>query len=188
MLKLLSDITKSGGANFITSAVEQQILDQWAETPQGSEVAPFLTEILGARPGCVKGPEHFAYIAKKIGHHKIYYVADARFEIETGRGYAEEFDIVPIGFAHRITGAHVLEACSLLHESLSQQSQVGPPDKVSALLKALPVIDAAKLALPDDASLLRELSDSGAEVVVTGSAREITKHLRATLVEFQTLS
>lgn len=47
--ELLRDLLNAGVHNFITSAVEQDVLNTWSQSQQGLVVAPYFKEILGKR-------------------------------------------------------------------------------------------------------------------------------------------
>lgn len=105
---LLRDLHRAGAQNFITSAVEQEVLDAWHMSPAGKRIAPYLKEILGNRPHFAKGRDHFEYVYSRLGNRNIYYVADATSEIKTGREFSQTHHVVPVGFGYEITIERVL--------------------------------------------------------------------------------
>jgi hypothetical protein len=166
-------------SNFITSAVEQEVLDAWAQSPQGrlicSQSGP-VTEILGRRPNFCKGRDHFQYVSDwltKTSYRPeseliktIYYVADAVSEIKQGREFSAEFSIVPIGFAHHIDSAHVLAAASLVKASLEKLLASGVVSLDSSSLVERLSLDERQLELPSAAALEASLRQAGAAHVV----------------------
>ncbi len=172
-------------SNFITSAVEQAVLDVWAYSPQGRQICSRsgpITEILGRRPNFCKGRDHFKYVSDwlsgTVSHPQselvktIYYVADAVSEIKQGREFSAEFSIVPIGFAHHIDSAQVLAAACLLKASLERLVASGAiPDTTttssssSSCLERL-TLDESQLKLPSAAALEASLREAGASHVV----------------------
>jgi len=166
-------------SNFITSAVEQEVLDAWAQSPQGRQIcsrAGAITEILGRRPKFCKGRDHFVYVSDWLTKaaykpeaeliKTIYYVADAVSEIKQGREFSAEFSIVPIGFAHHIDSAQVLAAASLVTASLEKLLASGVVSLASSSLTERPSIDERQLELPSAAELEASLRQAGATHVV----------------------
>ena len=168
---LLKRLKHAGALNFITSAVEQSVLDSWAKSAQGSLVAPHLTEILGQRENFNKGKDHFAYVCERYGVNRIIYVADAVSEIANGAQFAKQFNIVPIGFAHVITPAKVRLAYDLVMEARNRLSQ---PYIVTP--KQLNLVE-SELTLPDEQSLTRMLKSAQAAHVIDGSSEQIMNNL-----------
>ncbi len=167
-------------SSFITSAVEQEVLDAWAYSPQGRQICSQsgpISEILGRRPNFCKGRDHFQYVSEwltKTAYRPdseliktIYYVADAVSEIKQGREFSAEFSIVPIGFAHHIDSAQVLAAASLVKASLEKllASGVVSLDSFSSLAERLG-LDECQLELPSAAALEASLRQAGAAHVV----------------------
>lgn len=172
-------------SNFITSAVEQEVLDAWSYSPQGQLICGrtgLITEILGRRPNFCKGRDHFKYVSDWLSGtvsqpepepelvKTIYYVADAVSEIKQGREYSSEFSIVPIGFAHHIDSAQVLAAAALVKASLekllaSGAITVSSSSSSSSSLERL-ALDESQLELPSAAALEASLREAGAAHVV----------------------
>lgn len=125
-VQLLKELHAHGARNFITSAVEQSVLDAWANSEQGALIAPYV-EILGTRAGFQKGADHFAYVANSIAdsinRSPIYYVADAVSEITTACRYSDEYNIVPIGFGYVIDLQQIMDAVKLVKAALNTCSE-----------------------------------------------------------------
>lgn len=166
-------------SNFITSAVEQEVLDAWAQSPQGRLICGrpgLMTEILGRRPSFCKGRDHFKYVSDwlsgTVSHPEpelvktIYYVADAVSEIKQGRQYSSEFSIVPIGFAHHIDSAQVLTAAALVKASLEKLVASGAIVVNSSSSSERLALDESQLELPSAAALEASLRQAGAAQVV----------------------
>lgn len=174
---LLKQLRELGALNFITSAVEQPVLDAWAESQQGKLSSAHLTEILGARDeGFKKGRAHFAYVFEHYGVERIFYVADATAEISTGAQCQQDFNISPIGFAHVITAEKVRQAHQLVidaHSRLAESSLRGPGQNL--------VLDETGLSLPGSDGLHEALQNAGASYVVSGDASQIMSRLAAYL-------
>jgi len=167
---LLTDLKTSGVLNFITSAVNQKVLDEWKKyDDKGRLISPYLTEILGARDGFVKGKDHFAYIVNKYEIEKIYYVADAVSEIETGKQYSRIFNIVPIGFAHVITVNDVMKGVEIVKKAVRRLYNIDTKDLN---------VEQNKIALPDEDATMSSLKNAGAEKVITEGKEGIMRSLR----------
>jgi hypothetical protein len=179
-IETLSWLKTCRASNFITSAVEQEVLDAWAYSPQGRQICSRsgpISEILGRRPNFCKGRDHFQHVSEwltKTAYRPeseliktIYYVADAVSEIKQGREFSAEFSIVPIGFAHHIDSAQVLAAASLLTASLEKllASGVVSLDSFSSVAERLG-LDERQLELPSAAALEASLRQAGAAHVV----------------------
>lgn len=176
-IELVRNLHSSGVHQFITSAVDQSVLDAWADSAQGHVLKPFLTEILGKRGDSFqKGKDHFAYAAEKYAVKRILYVADARAEIVSGSQYSSEFGITPIGFASVITREKIRSAHKLVMDA-HLEKPCEPANRVSLEL------DENALFLPDQQALIGELKDAGAHIVCTGSFGQITFELSKTLQE-----
>ena len=159
---LVARMNSLGLMNFITSAVEQSVLDEWVESAQAKTLVPHLTEILGEREGGFsKGWDHFAYARERYGVERVLYIADAVAEISTGAQLAGEFNIVPIGFAHVITAGDIRHACQLVPSCAR--------------------LDEEQLVLPDESTLVQSLKDAGAASVVSGDAGQIIGDLEICL-------
>ncbi len=167
---ILQDLKAAGVQNFITSAIEQNILDDWAKSAQGQPLIAGLAEILGKRPDLTKGRDHFAYVREKYAISKMIYVADAVSEIETARKLAPELGIIAVGFANVIQRAQVEEAFQLVRRvALSHPAGYAVRD-IS--------FDADKLHLPSAIETEQALSMAGADCVITGEPWTIMNNLR----------
>ena len=155
-VELIRELKTKGICNFITSAVRQEVLDAWAQTPQGQKVAPYL-EILGDGAKGQKGEGHFAYVRNQ-GPSKIYAVADAPAEIAS----ASQFADVPIGFAHVITPKRIAEAYEQMIKRVTHRPRPLPSH-----------LELEKLKLPK-----APLEQSGAKRVITGTRKSIIGNLR----------
>jgi phosphoglycolate phosphatase-like HAD superfamily hydrolase len=159
-IELLRDLQSAGIDNFITSAVEQDVLDTWSRSEQGVMIAPYLKEILGKRDNFAKGRDHFECVSRGLGYKQIYYVADAVAEIESGKQHSDDYHITPIGFGNVITVDAVLQAIKLVsHHSIQ--------------------IDSAKIQLPSETEIESSLYKSGAESVIAGTHGTIMRNLRS---------
>ncbi len=174
---LLRELKSHGRLNFITSAVDQSVLDAWADSDQGRVVVPHIEEILARRSSqFTKGRAHFAYVHERYGIEKIFYVADAVSEIATGAELSSEFNIVPVGFANLITPQKISSACQLVmkeHDNLQQSASDFPASALD--------LDQYALRLPGEDELVASLRDAKAKEIVTGSAGDIMANLAAYL-------
>lgn len=168
-VELLRDLHQIGAKHYITSAVDQEVLDQWRETEQGKVVSDYLCEILGSRSGFQKGRDHFVYIQSK-GATRIYYIADAVSEIRSG-SECQDCGVLLVGFANVITGERVVEAFERFRKA-EPRIDATPlyPVEISA-------IDPDRLLLPDVSKLQSDLTQAGARVVVSGSKKDIMRNL-----------
>lgn len=153
---LVVELAQKGFRQYITSAINQEILDEWAKTPQGKKIADHV-EMLGDGPKGKKGEGHFNWIRKQ-GAGCIYAVADAVAEVQAARAHAD----VAVGFAHIITPERVGEAFLKI-----QRKRI----KIS------------RLKLPTEGELVEMLKQAGATHVVSGTRQEIMGKLRAVLVQ-----
>lgn len=177
-LDLLKDLQASGARHFITSAVEQPLLDAWLQSEQGLQAAPYLTEVFGRRENFAKGRDHFAQVKKLLQPgQRIIYVADAVSEISTGSLNRDEFNLVPIGFASAITAENVLQAFDLVREALGDMVAC----EVSSNFVHQQLVP-EKLVLPDAEHLELSLLGAGAEAVATGNCDQIIESLRDLIV------
>lgn len=179
--ELLGQLQSNGVHNFITSAVEQQVLDQWLNSAEAADLKPSLDEVLGKRPGCTKGRGHFAYVARK--HAPIYLIADAKAEIEMGAELAAEFNIITVGFAHVISAERVMEATQLVFSAYKKLER----PEVVAPIQELTEIDATLLASPHQDEVSNSLTVAGAERIVTGSGAALFSQLGELLREWKVL-
>lgn len=175
VIELLRDLQTAGVCSFITSAVDQAVLDQWQLSDQGNLVAPYLNEVLGKRENFCKGPDHFEYIEREFHVRKMFYVADAIAEIQTGRAFADRFNISPIGFAHVITRESLLEALTIVRQL--DGSEMGTPSEVQ--LDSLSKF----VAVPGAQELDSALRNAGADHVVTGVPATLVADLKEYLFE-----
>lgn len=167
---LLEELTNRGVRHYITSAVSQEVLDRWRQSQQGRIISGYLYEILGSRSGFQKGRDHFAYIQSR-GAKRIYYVADAIREIQTGNE-CKDCGVIPLGFANVITSERVVEAFKRLRKP-------EPEDGVTPLYPIeISDINPSKLSLPDASKLESDLAQAGAREVVIGSKGNIMRNLR----------
>jgi hypothetical protein len=169
--EFIKSLNQSGILNFITSAVDQPILDEWADSAQGLQLAPQLTELLGRRPNFNKGKDHFSYVHKHYGVKKIFYVADATAEIQCGAQYSQEFNIVPIGFAHSINSKKISQAYNLIIAILHKE--LAPNHERQVLL----TLEETNLSLPDEQTLKLMLYNAHAADVIGGSSDKIINNL-----------
>lgn len=153
---LIVELAQKGFRQYITSAISQEILDEWAKTPQGSQIADHV-EMLGDGPKGKKGEGHFNWIREQ-GAGRIYAVADAVAEIQAARAHAD----VAVGFAHVITPERVGEAFQKVRGE---------------------TIETSRLKLPTEGELIEMLKRAGATHVVAGTRREMMGKLRAVLVQ-----
>ncbi|MFA6565694.1 MAG: hypothetical protein WCT48_03040, partial [Candidatus Paceibacterota bacterium] len=157
MVELLKELTGIGVLNFITSAVNQDMLDEWRKNDaKGKIISPYLAEILGTRPNFTKGRDHFAHIAEKYQAGKIFYVADAVSEIETGKKFAKDFNIIPVGFAHVITAKDVMKGVELVRDVLKQKYGIDAP-----------LADPKKLKSQNKTEVKTALKNAGAKKIIT---------------------
>jgi phosphoglycolate phosphatase-like HAD superfamily hydrolase len=171
--ELIEHLKSRGVLNFISSAVEQTVLDAWAQSEQAKPLVGHLTEILGKRSeGFNKGRDHFAHVQSRYEVNRIIYVADAVAEITTGARYAQEFNISTVGFAHVITNEKIREAHKRVLQSHSMLSEGKAPRSIDD-----PALDGSCLFLPDEKALLKNLQDAKATYVVSGDASTIMSRL-----------
>lgn len=183
-VELLADLQSAGVKNFITSAVEQGVLDTWSDSRQGLMIAAYLSETLGKRHNFSKGRDHFEYVWRSLDNAKIYYVADATAEILSGKESSKAYNIEPIGFGNVITVDHVLEAI----KTVSQALIVCGIDIIPFPIAAQEIqVDGAKISLPTEHEIESALYKAGAESVVTGSKERIIQNLRAYFEEVSLL-
>lgn len=168
---LLSDLQKAGAYSYITSAVEQEVLDKWSQSPQGKVISPKLMEILGRRANFFKGTDHFEYVSDTVKPDCIYYVADAVSELLTVLANKERFKIVSIGFSYCIDRPQVMEAVALVKQTLpAVPVNVPYPDEIE--------VDESRLQVPEEYQLAESLRGAGADHVVGGDSHEIFGNLR----------
>jgi len=173
---LLKRLHDSGILNFITSAVEQPVLDIWAEVGAGQEIKPYLTEILGKRTDFVKGRDHFLHIDQMLEGGVNFFVADAPAEIAMASGLSQEMNIMPIGFAHAIARERVLDALIMAKELCDEHHDdwlVMPPYNLDGLSN----VSENLIYLPDPGQLVDALMAAGAAMAVVGEAKTIMSGL-----------
>lgn len=163
--ELVRELSERGVRNYITSAVQQMVLEVWEQSDQGRQVFPYM-EILGDGPKGQKGKEHFLYVREQ-GNTRIYAVSDALSEIEAATRFAD----VPVGFAHRITRERVEQAFFRV-QSIHQNTGTHPIQ-----------IDIDQVTLPDEAVLTQALHNAGAQKVIAGCRDSIIWNLRNYFVE-----
>jgi hypothetical protein len=175
-LQLLEKVHDLGILNFITSAVEQTVLDRWSASDQGQAIAPCLTEILGWRSTeFCKGAGHFKHVREQYGVERIIYVADARSEIASGFQHSRDYGLVPVGFASLISREKVMHALTLV---LQARRSMGLPQPGKNFLSLEP----DSLLLPDQEQLNSTLKNAGAAYLVSGSADRIMGDLEELLL------
>lgn len=158
--ELLKKLSDDGCKNYITSALEQKILDDWIVSEQGAKISGSMTELLGKRNGFSKGFDHFKYVSEQIKGDRSFYVADAVLEISAAKKYATEFNITTIGFAYHVD----VEA-------------VGQAFELVSTVHKLPALDKSRLNLPAPLEIVEALKRAGADAVVMGSAENIMANL-----------
>lgn len=178
-IDLLKDLKNAGALNFITSAVNQELLDEWEKHDiKGQMISKYLTEILGTRLGFKKGKEHFDHIVKKYKVNKLYYVADAVSEIKTGKQYSNMYNIIPVGFANVITTANVIEGVNIVVDALKQLYKIN--------VKYLN-LNQNKLRLPDENEIEKALENAGVYKIITKGKKGIMHSLREYFTEINLL-
>jgi hypothetical protein len=178
---LVKRLHKQGVLNFITSAVEQDVLDTWAQTKEGLEVSPYLTEILGKRPSFVKGRDHFARVSELANGGVIYCVADAPAEINMAARLSREYNIMPIGFAHAVQKRHVMQALALAEKLIMHPAALWNVRPPYATAKGEMKVTEGLIYLPDIVQVVEALEAAGAAVVVAGEAQVIVSGLSSLL-------
>jgi hypothetical protein len=171
-VQVLQELDHSSVRNYITSAVEQEVLDSWACSAQGQAVKPYLAEILGKRSGFLKGADHFEYVASNNNNGIIYYVADAKSEIEVAKNCSEKYNIIPIGFGYAIQREQVVSALELVQAALSTLADSVPYPIAEFFLNP------ESLVLPSALEIKQSLLSAGARFVITGGADEVMGCLR----------
>jgi hypothetical protein len=174
--QLLEKTQELGCLNFISSAVDQAVLNDWETSEQALTVLPFLTEILGWRsPDISKGRGHFNYVYEKYEVERIIYIADAVTEVADGHKNSNEFGVLPIGFANMITPEKVATAFDLVLEALLAKADLPSGDLFAFTLEF------EKLMLPDQVQLEASLKDAGAAYIVGGLPEDIMGNLNLLL-------
>lgn len=163
--ELVRALADRGAINYLTSAIQQQVLDVWSATEQGQQVAPDLI-ILGDGPHGQKGQEHFEHIRRQ-GAQRILAVGDAEREIQDAHRFAD----AAIGIVVEHTQARVLRA----FERLLASSESTPLQLVQPLPFAL---DLDQLILPSESELTEKLQAAGASKVIAGCREELMFNLR----------
>jgi phosphoglycolate phosphatase-like HAD superfamily hydrolase len=188
-VELLAELKAHGTHNFITSAVEQDVIDTWASSSDGEPLAQQFTEVLGRRTNFSKGRDHFAYVFEKYKPEQIYLIADAPAEIKTGRELASEFPSFNVGFANLIDRAKVADGYTLVRKAWSTRNLrsatvLGGSDDDSnrtgshAGWKPPLRVQLDRLNLPDTDEIVKDLIDSGADAIVTGDSSVLYRNLR----------
>ncbi|MBS1957197.1 MAG: hypothetical protein JST89_23610 [Cyanobacteria bacterium SZAS-4] len=178
-IELLADLKSSGTTNFITSALEQKLLDSWLATSQGQEIANSLSAVLGKRGDFTKGRPHFQHVSQ-LGYDKIYYVADAVYEISTGAKLSHEFNIVPIGFGNEIASETIFAAVQIVSAAVLRcKNELSLSDHGESMIPALTTnLESLKSKLVDPKTDPNLLAKAGAEVVIKGEKGSLMRHLR----------
>lgn len=188
-LDLLKDLHLGGVKNFISSALEQEVLDLWLTSKQGLALAPYLTEAMGKREAFEKGQDHFAHVTRLTAptrEKKICYVADARQEILQAEKCKASFKLLTVGFAHCLTREKFQLADELIMKAIKgeqdlresplrhylengnePQEQGRPTGKLNLQALDLPVQN--------------NLADAGADFVVEGEGAQLFARLRQRL-------
>lgn len=174
-IELLNDLKGNGVHNFVSSAAEQSVLDEWLQGPQGRQIADSLRETLGKRQRFSKGKDHFKHVSES-GCHRIFYVADALSEVRTASAHSHEYNISPIGFANEITTERVLDAIELVRQELAKLDRAQLPQSTDELLGLK--VDASKVVCPDPVANRRGLQAEGAIEVIEGDRDNLMPNLR----------
>ncbi|HEY9731738.1 MAG TPA: hypothetical protein V6C89_07490 [Drouetiella sp.] len=174
-VELFRDLKCGGIQNFISSAVEQSVLDAWVRGPQGSKIADSLTEIMGKRERFAKGKDHFRHVSE-LGCQRIFYVADAISEVRTANAHSHQYNIIPIGFANEIKTAHVLNAVEMVKQELAKLADSDKPEAAKDLLRL--EIDSSKIVCPDPVLHRQSLVAEGAVEVIEGCREDLMPNLR----------
>ncbi|HEY9719300.1 MAG TPA: hypothetical protein V6C69_17620 [Trichormus sp.] len=193
-VELLAELKVRGMHSFITSAVEQEVMDAWARSGDGELLARQLTQVLGRRPNFSKGRDHFAHVFDEYKPERIYLIADAPAEIKMGRELASEFPIKTIGFVNQIDRAKVADGFTLVRDAWSALTRSaaipGGTDARSSRSEsnagwkpALRIADVHhlhldRIHLPNRDEIVKILLDSGADAIVTGDSFVLYRNLR----------
>ncbi len=186
-LDLLKDLHLAGVKNFISSALEQEVLDQWLTSKQGLALAPYLTEAMGKREAFEKGPDHFAHVSRltvPTSEKSICYVADARQEILQAEKCKESFSLLTVGFAHSLTREKFQLADELILSAIEEEQDLRESpltfyleNENEAQGRATGKLDLHALDLP----ARNNLADAGADFVVEGEGAQLFALLRQRL-------
>lgn len=187
-LEMLQSLKESGIKHFITSAVEQELIDAWLKSDQGKKLAPLLTEALGKRSDICEGREHFAYAREKYALDKIYYVADAVSEIAAG-SQLKDLNVVTIGFSHVITAQRVSLALDMVQQAaLKLASDTSTFTEEQAVYLSQLELQQDELILPNEASLDCTLRSAGADHLVAGDSSTIVGRLNTLWQQLKLIS
>jgi phosphoglycolate phosphatase-like HAD superfamily hydrolase len=170
---LLAALETAGVPTFITSAVDQQIMDAWARSSAGQPLCAHVTEVLAQRPGFNKGRDHFSHVRSRYGVERIILIADAVAEVEMGQRYGQDYGVVPIGFANVIDAVKVSEGVQLVSQA---QRLIGGRAAAAALAPPR-ALDHTQLLLPGAETLSALLKSAGAAYVVSGPAPSLMRTL-----------
>jgi len=178
-VELLAELKSRGVHSFITSAVEQELMDMWSESSDGQPLTQQLDEVLGRRTDFSKGRDHFAYVHTKYKPERIYLIADAPAEIGMGRQFAEEFSIIAIGFGNVIDQAKVAQGYDIVRKSWLDLDVKGDalPSYQSIASSLRDNLRLDDLHLPDESQIVKNLTVAGADHVVSGSGSELMSEL-----------
>lgn len=177
-IELLRDLAQSGIRSYISSAIGQDELDEWARTNAGRQISPYST-LLGDKGNCKKGKGHFKHMHFQ-GTHTVYYVADAIKEVHMAariKGKRNIPTINIVGFGNVITPERVDLAWTRVCEYIRRGRYV---PLISATRKAF---DTNYLTLPTAHLLADKLVNVGASVIITGTQETIMPNLRHYFVE-----
>lgn len=170
-VELLDELHTARTRNFVSSAIDQALLNEWLSSAQGSQVAPALSETLGRRENFSKGKEHFQYIFDIVGAERIIFVADAISEIRMASALSAQFNLISVGFAHEIRRAQIVEAATNLLSILA----------LRGFDKAIGSSDYSSIVLPSASEIAAALRAAGADYVVEGEAHNLIPALRSTI-------
>ncbi len=174
-IELLRDLKDGGVQNFVSSAVEQSVLDEWLRGPQGSKIADSLKEIMGKRERFAKGKDHFKHVSE-LGCQRIYYVADALSEVRIASAHSHQFNISPIGFANDIATPRVIDAVEMIKNELSKLKNGAMPQFADDFLQL--EVDSSQLVCPDPVLNRQSLLAEGAFEVIEGDRENLMPNLR----------
>lgn len=178
-IELLEDLKNGGNANFITSALEQDLLNAWLASPQGKQAASYLDAVLGKRGEFTKGRAHFQYVSG-LGYETIYYVADAVFEINTSAKLAHEFNIVPIGFGNEMASDTIFQAVQIVSAAAIRcKNGLNLSSRGESMFPELTTnLELLKAELIDPRTEPNLLTEAGAQVLIKGEKSTLMRQLR----------
>jgi phosphoglycolate phosphatase-like HAD superfamily hydrolase len=180
-VEFLADLKSRGTHNFITSAVEQDVMDTWARSSDGEPLAKQLTEVLGRRTNFSKGRDHFAYVFREYTPQHIFLIADAPAEMKMGRELASEFPIINVGFGNQIDRAKVAEGFTLVRNAWSILNRAGHAHTGDINVADIHQLQLDRLQLPTRTQLVKLLHGAGANAMVTADSSQLFTSLRKIL-------